>query len=62
MGTVASNASMTADVLPEVQRGQDELGDRVDVRSVMEVSIPYQLCYYLLFDPRCLLLRRTPST
>jgi hypothetical protein len=36
MGTVATNASITADVLEEVQRRQDALGQRVDVRSVME--------------------------
>jgi hypothetical protein len=37
MGTVATSASMTADVLEEVQRGEDELDDRVDVRcSVVE--------------------------
>jgi hypothetical protein len=32
MDTVAASASMTADVLEEVQRGQDELDDRVGVR------------------------------
>jgi hypothetical protein len=36
MGTAATNASITADVLEEVQRRQDALGQRVDVRSVME--------------------------
>jgi hypothetical protein len=36
MGTAATNASITADVLEEVQRRQDALGHRVDVRSVME--------------------------
>lgn len=36
MDTVATNASVTADVMEEVQRRQDALGHRVDVRSVME--------------------------
>jgi hypothetical protein len=48
MVTVATNASITADVLEGNQRRQDVLSDRVDVRSVMEVGIPYQLCYRLI--------------
>lgn len=36
MGNVATNASITGDVLEEVQRRQDETGQRVDVRSIMQ--------------------------
>lgn len=45
---MVTNASITADVLEGNQRRQDVLGDRVGVRSVMEVRVPYQLCYRLM--------------
>lgn len=48
MVTVATIASITADVLEGNQRRQDVLSNLVDVRSVMEVRIPYQLCYRLI--------------
>ena len=36
MGNVATNASITADVLEEVQRRQDATHQRMDVRSIMQ--------------------------